>query len=326
MNPLLTKVIVDRVLRGKHSTSPHSIERYSAYRLAKGLYELRVTILRALKDAALILAGMFSASIGLKSFLLPNKFIDGGAMGVSLLLAELTPLGLAPLIVLVNAPFILMGYKIISRQFAFKTVLAIVGLAILVAVLPLPSITSDKLLISIFGGIFLGAGIGLSVRGGAVIDGTEVLAIFMSRKLGVTMGDVILFINLMIFSFVGYVFSIETALYSVLTYMAASKTVDFIIEGIEEYTAVTIVSVHHAEVLQMFKEVMGRGATVFKGKMGVGKREDTREVDIVYSVVTRLEVSKLNAEIEKIDPNAFVVFSRVKDTKGGMVKSRPIPH
>jgi uncharacterized membrane-anchored protein YitT (DUF2179 family) len=219
-----------------------------------------------------------------------------------------------------------LGIKVVNLHFAVKSAVAITVLALATAVLPLESITHEKLLISVFGGFFLGTGIGLTVRGGGVIDGTEVLAIYLSRRLGVTIGDVILFINLIIFSVAAYLLSIEVALYSVLTYMAASKSVDFVIEGIEEYTGVTIVSVHHDEILHMIKEVMGRGVTVYKGKMGIGKRGEQRDADIIYTVVTRLEVSKLNVEIEKIDPHAFVVMSSIKDTKGGMIKKRPIPH
>lgn len=327
MNPFLTQTVIRTVLKKKAAQgSAGAAEHYSSYQLAKGLNSLRISVTRYIKDFLLVSAGVLSASVGLKSFLLPNSFIDGGAMGISLLLTEIGFLSLPVFILLVNAPFVIMGQRLISNAFAVKTILAIVALSLSVAFLPLPAVTSDKLLVSIFGGIFLGAGIGLSVRGGAVIDGTEVLAIFLSRKLGTTMGDIILFINLVIFSCAAYMLSIETALYSVLTYMAASKTVDFVIEGIEEYTGVTIVSVHHEEILQMIKDTMGRGATTYKGVMGPGKRDEKREVDIIYSVITRLEVSRMNAEIEKIDPNAFVVMSSVKDTRGGMIKKRPIPH
>ena len=247
-------------------------------------------------------------------------------MGVSLLTNLVTGVPLPILIVLVNLPFLLLGFRMIGVQFSIKSTLAILALAVCSSVLPLPQLTSDKLLVAVFGGFFLGGGIGLSVRGGAVIDGTEVLAISLSRKLGVTIGDVILFINLIIFSFAAYMLTIEVALYSVLTYMAASKTVDFIIVGIEEYTGVTIVSVHYPEIIEMIRSTMERGATVYKGQMGVGKRGEQRDVDIVYTVITRLEISKLNAEIEKIDPNAFVVMQSIKDTKGGMIKKRSLSH
>ncbi len=173
---------------------------------------------------------------------------------------------------------------------------------------------------------FLGAGIGLSVRGGAVIDGTEVLAIFLSRKLGTTIGDIIILINIIIFGAAAYFLSVEIALYSMVTYLSASKTLDFIIEGIEEYMGVTIISSHNEEIREMIVSTIGRGVTVYNGKRGFGKSGESKNIDIVYTVVTRLELNRLNAEIEKIDPNAFVVMSSIKDTKGGMIKKRPLKH
>jgi uncharacterized membrane-anchored protein YitT (DUF2179 family) len=196
-------------------------------------------------------------------------------------------------------------------------------LATVIAVVDFPIMTADKLLVSVFGGFFLGAGIGLTMRGGGVIDGTEVMAISFSRRTGLTIGDIILIVNLFIFSFAAWLLSFETALYSILAYLSASKTVDFIIEGIEEYTGVTIISAKNEEIRLMITEDLGRGVTVYKGTRGFGKTGDKKgEVDILYSVITRLEVAKLNAEIEKIDPSAFVIMSSIKDTRGGMIKKR----
>ena len=287
----------------------------------------RVAIKRWSTDSFLITLGVVSAGFGLKGFLFPNKFIDGGAVGISLLIAEVTNFSLPILLIVVNAPFIVLGLRIISTDFAVKTAVGIVLLAIATAYLPYPQITHDKLLVAVFGGFFLGAGIGLAVRGGGVIDGTEVLAISVSRRFGLTIGDVILIMNIIIFSVAAYLLSIETALYSILTYLAASKTVDFIIEGIEEYTGVTIISPQAEEIRQMVTEKLGRGVTIYKGEAGFAKDGNQRgDIRIIYTVVTRLEVSKLNAEIAEIDPRAFVVMSRIKDTKGGMIKKRPLKH
>jgi uncharacterized membrane-anchored protein YitT (DUF2179 family) len=230
------------------------------------------------------------------------------------------------LLIGINIPFILLGNKILGKQFALKTAIAISGLALCVATVQFPNVTNDNLLVAVFGGFFLGAGIGLAVRGGAVIDGTEVLAIFLSRKFGTTIGDIIIVINVLIFSTAAYFLSIEIALYSMITYLAASKTLDFLIEGIEEYIGVTIVSSHSEEIRQMVIDKMGRGVTVYSGKRGFGKTGETRNSDIIYTVITRLELNKLNTEIEFIDPHAFVVMSSVKDTKGGMIKKRPLQH
>jgi uncharacterized membrane-anchored protein YitT (DUF2179 family) len=274
-------------------------------------------------DIMMIFLGIISAGFGLKGFLMPSHFIDGGTMGLSLLAHQIFGINLALLIILINIPFILIGKNTISKEFAIKTCFAITGLALCVAFFPYPHITSDKLLISVFGGFFLGAGVGLTMRGGAVIDGTEVLAIAMSKKTGLSIGDLILVINIFIFSFAAWVISIETALYAMLTYFAASKTVDFLIEGIEEYTGVSIISIKEEQIRIMITNKLGRGVTVYNGERGFGKSgEKLYDMKIVYTIITRLEVSKLKHEIEKIDPNAFVFMTSVKDMKGGMIKKR----
>jgi uncharacterized membrane-anchored protein YitT (DUF2179 family) len=274
-------------------------------------------------DITMIFLGIISAGFGLKGFLMPSHFIDGGTMGLSLLANQVFGINLALIIVLINIPFILIGKNTISKEFAIKTCFAIAGLAICVAIFPYPLITNDKLLIAVFGGFFLGAGVGLTMRGGAVIDGTEVLAIAMSKKTGLSIGDVILCINILIFSLAAWINSIETALYAMLTYLSASKTVDFLIEGIEEYTGVSIISIKEEKIRAMITNELGRGVTVYNGERGFGKSgEKLYDMKIVYTIITRLEVSKLKHEIEKIDPNAFVFMTSVKDMKGGMIKKR----
>lgn len=281
---------------------------------------------RVIKDFVLITSGVLSAAFGFKGFLLTNHFIDGGATGISLLINATTNIPLYILIVGINIPFIILGFSSVGKPFAIKTSLAIVGLAICLATIPFPDVTNDKLLVAVFGGFFLGAGIGLSVRGGAVIDGTEVLAIYMSKKLGTTIGDIIILINVLIFSSAAYLLSIEIALYSMITYLAASKTLDFIVEGIDEYIGVTVVSDKSEEIREMIINTMGRGVTMYSGKRGFGKRGAAEQTEIVFSVITRLEINRFNTEILKIDPEAFVVMNPVKDTKGGMIKKRRLKH
>jgi uncharacterized membrane-anchored protein YitT (DUF2179 family) len=324
MNPFLTQIVIQTTLGRK--TKEQKGERYSEFELAKGLSDLKISVIRRLKDFILITLGIFSAAFGFKGFLLTNHFIDGGATGISLLISALTPIPLYILILLINIPFIILAYSVIGKTFAIKTAMAISGLALVVATVSFPDVTNDNLLVALFGGFFLGAGIGLSVRGGAVIDGTEVLAIYLSRKFGATIGDIIIAINVVIFSVAAYFLSVEIALYSMITYLSASKTLDFIIEGIEEYMGVTIISAHNENIRLMIIEKLGRGATIYNGKRGFGKAGETKDIDIIYTVVTRLELNKLNAEIAKIDPNAFVVMSSIKDTKGGMIKKRPLTH
>lgn len=324
MIKILNRLIIIAVFKFKnmqHNGIPHS-----RFKIAKAFREFKISTLRLSKDVVLISGGIISAAFGLESFLLPSQFIDGGATGMSLLITEISGIPLYTILILINIPFVVLGYKIMGRPFAVKTALAISGLALCLAFVQFPDVTHDKLLVSVFGGFFLGAGIGLSVRGGAVLDGTEVLAIFLSKKLSTTMGDIIIVINVLIFATAAYLLSIETALYSMITYLAASKTLDFVIQGIEEYTGVTIISPHSEEIRSMIIDKMGRGVTVYLGKRGYGKKGEGKDIDIVFSVVTRLELNKLTTELEKIDPNAFIVMNSIKDTKGGMIKKRPLQH
>lgn len=287
--------------------------------------KVKLQIKRNLKDLVFVTLGILSAGLGLKGFLLPNKFIDGGVTGISLLVANITEMPVSVLIVLINIPFIIIGYYQVSKIFAFKTAGAIAGLALVLIFIPYPIITHDKLLISVFGGFCLGTGIGLAIRGGSVIDGTEILALYLSKKLFMTIGDIILLINVVIFSTAALLFGLETAFYSILIYLAASRTVDYIIEGIEEYTGVTIISDQSEKIQRAIIYNIGRGVTIYSGKKGFGKRgEVDRELDIIFTVVTRLELSKLNNVVELIDDKAFVVQHRINDTRGGMIKKRPL--
>jgi uncharacterized membrane-anchored protein YitT (DUF2179 family) len=281
---------------------------------------------RHFKDFVLITMGIFSAAFGFKGFLLTNHFIDGGATGISLLISALTGTPLFLLIIVINIPFIILGFRMIGKAFAIKTTLAIAGLALVLATVKFPDITQDNLLVAVFGGFFLGAGIGLSVRGGAVIDGTEVLAIFLSRKFGTTIGDIIIAINVIIFLAAAYFLSTEIALYSMITYLAASKTLDFIIDGIEEYTGVTIISKNFLDIKSMIVDDLGHGVTVYKGESGYGTNGESTDIRILYTVVTRLELHRLKSEIEKIDGEAFIIMSTINDTHGGMVKRKGLKH
>jgi len=323
MNPLFQQLVQEVVRkRLKRQESSRPIPKKV---MKDAIRVFQVELSHILKDSLFIVLGVLSASLGLSGFLLPNHFIDGGVTGISLLVEIVTGLPLAILLVAINLPFILMGRHTISRQFAVRSVLAIVLLSIAVHLIPYPIVTDDKLLIAVFGGFFLGLGIGLAMRGGAVIDGTEVLALFISRKSSLSVGDVILLFNVLIFSVASLILSIEVALYAMLTYLAASKTVDFVIDGIEEYMGVTIISPYWDEIRLAILDKMGRGCTIYTGKKGfAAKKEELGEQYIVYTVITRLELSRLQTEIDKIDHNAFIIMGTIKDTKGGMVKKRPL--
>ncbi len=289
------------------------------------MHSPKMTISRLLKDAVFILLGICSATVGLQGFLLPAHLVDGGATGISLLLRQMLPIPFAMLLIVVNAPFIAMALRIIGRGFAIKAGCAIIGLAIMVSVVHIPVITSDKLLIAVFGGCFLGAGIGLSMRGGGVLDGSEIMAIHLSRKTGWTIGDIILSANIVIFACSAYLLSIETAMYSILTYLSASKMVDFLIDGIEEYTGVTIISGQPDILRHALISVLGSGVTIYKGRRGFMHYGDERDdLEILYTVITRLEIHKLNTILERIDPKAFVIMQSIRDTKGGVIRKRSL--
>lgn len=277
--------------------------------------------LNTVKNILLIVCGIVSATFGLKSFLLPSGFIDGGVTGISLLVRNLTGIDLPYLIVLINIPFVILGYKQIGKSFAIKTAAGIAGLAILLVVAPFPDITHDKLLIAFFGGFFLGGGIGLAMRGGGVIDGTEVLALYLSKKSSLTVGNIILILNIIIFSFAALLINIETALYAILTYLSASNTIDYIVNGIEQYTGVTIISEKHENIRKFIIHKMKRGVTIYKGEGGYGEKKD---IDILYTVVTKLEMSKLQTAIRQIDSDAFVIQQQIADIKGGVVKRQAL--
>ena len=299
--------------------------RLTARELEREVSDVRVEARHMGRESFSVILGVLSASFGLEGFLLPNHFIDGGAMGIALIFKHLFDIPLSALVVLINIPFVILAFSTVSRSFAIRSIVAIILLALSLYIIPFPLITEDKLLISVFGGFFLGLGIGLSIRGGAVIDGTEVLAVFLNKKTFLTVGDAIMIINIIIFGISAYVFSMEIALYAMLTYLAASKTVDFVIDGIEEYMGVTIISDFHEDIRMAILEKMGRGCTIYDGKKGFAKRGEPLEAtSIVYTLLTRLELAKLKTEVDKIDPKAFLVMQPIKEARGGMIKKRPL--
>tara|TARA_R100000306_G_scaffold24681_1_gene27920 strand:+ start:3824 stop:4693 length:870 start_codon:yes stop_codon:yes gene_type:complete len=284
-----------------------------------------VEVVHEIWDFFYLLLGVVSAAFGLRGFLMPNSFIDGGVTGISLMVNELAGISFPLLLICFNLPFLALAYFSVGRRFAIKSVLGILLLAIAVALIPYPVMTDDKILVASFGGLFLGLGIGLAIRGGAIIDGTEILAIYISRKTSLTVGNVIMIFNVVIFMTAAYFLSTEIALYAILTYFAASKTVDFVIDGIEEFMGITIISEKNEEIRLAIIEKMGRGCTIFKAENGFAKEGESRKpVDVVYTVITRLEMSKLKTEVEKIDAQAFMIMTSVKDARGGMIKKKPI--
>src|SRR5882672_4536238 len=274
-------------------------------------------LIREARNSILIVIGIFSAGFGLKGFLMSSHFIDGGVTGISMLLSNVFGWPLAVLILVINLPFIAVGYRQIGGAFAIKSTLAIAGLSACLAFVRFPDITPDKLLTAVFGGFFIGAGIGLAIRGGAVLDGTEIAALLISKSSHLLkVGDVILLLNVLIFSAAAFILGIESALYSMLTYFAASKTIDFLIHGVEEYTAVIIISERSEEIRQVILRDLERGVTVYKGRGGL---TDTEQA-ILFCVVTRLEIGRIKTAAHEVDAGAFIVVHALADAEGGVIK------
>ncbi|HAA16499.1 MAG TPA: hypothetical protein DCE41_34240 [Cytophagales bacterium] len=283
-------------------------------------------IRRSFRDVLWILAGVGSGALGLKGFLMPSHFFDGGATGIALMVSAASDAGIGYMVLLVNLPFILLGYFQMSRRFLFRTVISVTTLSMVVTFVDFPTVTTDPVLAAIFGGFFLGAGIGLSIRGGGVIDGTEIVALYVSRHAGVSVGDVIIGINLIIFGVAAWGFGIEVALYSLLAYLVASKTVDFIIQGIEEYLQVTIISRNPGAIQERVIQEMGMGITILKGQGGYGTQGPAgTDKDVLFTVITRLEWLKIKRIIDEEDPKGFVIIQGVRDVMGGMLRKRRIP-
>jgi uncharacterized membrane-anchored protein YitT (DUF2179 family) len=277
---------------------------------------------REILNAALLVVAVFSAAMGIKGFLLSSHFIDGGITGVSMLVSSIAGVPLYVLLPVINVPFIMLGYRQMGWAFALRSALGIAGLAVVLAFVPFPDVTPDLLLTAVFGGLFLGAGIGIAIRAGAVLDGTEIAALLISRRLSAfRVGDVILGFNAVLFLCAMLYLGVEEALYSVLVYFAASRTLDFVISGVDEYTAITIVSDCSAPIREGILCGLGRGATIFRGRGGMSGADR----DILYCVVTRLEIGKVRAIVEEHDPEAFVVVQSLGDVHGGRVRRPPHP-
>lgn len=273
-----------------------------------------------LKSAFLIILGVFSVAFGIGGFLIPNGFLDGGVSGIALLIYFLAPVNLSLLIFVINLPFIFIAKKQIGRSFAIKTFLAVSLLSLILMFVNFPQITLDKLLAPIFGGVFIGGGIGLSIRGGSVLDGAEIISAYLNKKTNFTIGEIILFINVLIFTVAGFLLSIETALYSIITYFVASKTVDLVSQGFEAYKGITIISNKSNLIKKMLLSELGKGVTVYKGKKGRINGEE--ELEILFTIVTRLDVIKIKNHVLEIDPEAVLIEQNVSDLEGGYINRR----
>jgi uncharacterized membrane-anchored protein YitT (DUF2179 family) len=276
------------------------------------------------KNSLLILIGTCFAVLAMKGFMIPNKFLDGGITGISILLSEIFHINISFLVIILNGLFIYLGYKRIGKTFAVQTSIAVLLLSVGLLSIPINPVTHDKLLIAIFGGILMGTGVGLVIRGGGVIDGAEVIAVFTGRKTGFSNSEIIMLINTIIFAVAAFEFGIETAMYSIITYFTATRAIDYIVDGIEEFTAMNIISSQQEEVKNFLVNELGKGITVYKGSRGYlpGSFDIKTDCEIIVTIVTRLEIKQIQDAVIEIDPKAFMYVQSIKEATGGILKPK----
>jgi len=284
----------------------------------------KATFAESVQEILLMLAGVVMSAFALKGFLVPNRFFDGGITGISLLVHELYHFNLNIVIIVFNIPLIAMAYFSVGKKFALRTFASVILLGIVLWLLPVTPMTSDKLLISIFGGVFMGIGVGLVMRSGAALDGMEVLALYTLKRTSFTITEIILGFNILIFTVAAFKFGVETALYSILTYFAATRSIDYVVEGLQAFTGVTIISGNSETVKHKLVNELGRGITVYKGERGFlpGKFEVSADCDIIFTVITRLELRKLKNLVYEVDPKAFVFATTIREASGGIIKRK----
>lgn len=277
-------------------------------------------ILHHISEIFQIALGVLLASIGLKAFLLPNGFLDGGVTGIAILMSEMTGLDISYLLIGISIPFLIIAWRTLSLRIVLKSILAIVALAIIIHFENFSPITDDKLLISIFGGLFLGAGIGVTIKNGAVLDGSEVLGVYINDRFGVSIGNVILIFNLVLFSITAILLSVEVAMYSILTYIVTAKVIDFIMKGFEDFIGFTIISDQNEEIEKAILNIMGAGLTTYKGANGYGHRGKREDFNIIHTVINRIDQRKLINLVEEIDHRAFLIEFDVNKIHGGIMR------
>lgn len=282
----------------------------------------------SIKNQLHIIAGSGLAILAMKGFMIPNRFLDGGVTGISILLHEIFHFNISILVIALNLVFIYLGYRNIGKTFAVQMTIAVTILSLGLLFIEIPAITNDKLLIAIFGGILIGSGVGLVIRGGGVIDGTEVIAVFTRRKVGFSNSEIIMLINCIIFAVAALEFGIETAMYSVITYFTATRATNYVVDGIEEFTAMNIVSSQQEEIKNFLVNELGKGITVYKGERGYlpGSFDIKTDCEIIVTIVTRLEIKQIQDTLMIIDPKAFVYVQSIKEATGGILKAKKHAH
>lgn len=269
-----------------------------------------------------LLIGVILVVFALKGFLIPNKFLDGGIIGISLLLYKIYGINLSLCLIIGNLGFLILAYKKISKPLAIKSLVAILLLVFGLELVHIQAVTTDLILSAIFGGAILGIGIGLIIRTGAAIDGSEILVVLTRQKIGLSMSEVIIIMNTILFLIIALKLGIETAMFSIITYFTAAKMIDYVVDGVEQFTALTIISGQSELIKNIIVVDFGKGITVYKGERGYlpGKIDIKNDCDIIVTIVTRLELLNIKNAIKEADPNAFLHVSTVKEASGGILK------
>lgn len=270
-----------------------------------------------------IITGVFCAAVALEAFMLPNKFLDGGVTGMAIILNLRFGINLYVLLVTINLPFLWLGWKKIGKTFAVQSTFSVFLLILVLEILPIEkAVTKDFVLSAMFGGILMGLGIGLIIRGGGLIDGFEVITEFVQKNSPLSASEITIFLNSLIMLFAAIFFGIEPAMYSILTYFTAIKMTDYVVDGFEEYTALTIISREDEKVKELIVKEFGKAISVYKGERGyLPETFDIKHpCDIIMTVVTRLEVHRIKEAIQQIDPKAFFYVQTIKEVKGGIIK------
>ena len=265
-----------------------------------------------------VLIGVYLATLGLKGFLIPNHFIDGGVTGLSMLVAATTSMPLYLAILLINLPFVILGFFIMGWSLPLRGAISIALLSTFLHFIQVPTFTSDPILAALFGGLFLGGGIGVTIRAGSALDGTEIMALILNKHYSVTVGDIILLFNVLLFVSSIYFLGLEIAMYSILTYISAAKAIDFIVTGLDEHISMMIVTQKSPEIRQHLLEAFQKGVTVLKAEGGYSLKNQ----DVLFCVMTRFDLSKIKSSILVQDPGAFIITHKVGYSSGGLINSR----
>ena len=260
------------------------------------------------------------ASIGLKAFLLPNGFLDGGVTGISILLNKITGFEISIILQVISIPFFVIGWFTVSKRIVIRSLISVLILSLVIHFENFQPITDDKLLISIFGGLFLGAGIGIAIKNGSVLDGSEILGIFVNERTGISIGLIIFWFNGVLFLLAGFLFSLEVAMYSVLTYIITAKTIDLILEGFEDYVGLMIVTSKSGEMQKALLKDIGQGMTIYQGTKGYGSQGEKQNLEIIHTVVNRIDTKKVYRVLKKVDKDAFVIEYDVNKVSGGVLR------